>query len=824
MSEEKKKKIVIKKKNKPIKIRLKKKNEEEGEEIEKDKKSSESTTTSTNRTNSDNNNRRSNYRDNNRDNQGSDRRSNYSRGNNSGGNYQGRRDRNSSDNNNNRGSGSYNNSKKDGYSSSNSNRGGFNKRRGDKDSSGGGFRRGKDGGDTRGQGQGPKKKIIVKKTERTVSDFAGKDKDSNKKAAKIDWKKKKQKEYLDRQKEKAFSLHKKKKQEAAIPEQIEIADTVLVKDLAKLMNLKVGDLIKKLMGLGYMATINDALDQETAEIVAGEFGCTVKVHSIYDELEALEGEKEDSKEDLIVRPPVVTVMGHVDHGKTTLLDYIRTTNVVAKESGGITQHIASYQAEIAKGKITFIDTPGHAAFTQMRERGAAATDIVILVVAADDGMMPQTIEAISHSKAAEVPIIVAVNKMDKEGANPDVVKQQLSEKGLIPEEWGGETIFAPVSALRGDGVEQLLESVLLIAEMQELRANPKKKAKATILEAKVDKSKGSTATLIVKDGTLHKGDFFVAGVEIGKVRAIYDHNGKQVKSAGPSAPVEVIGFNALPEAGDILQVVETEKRAKEIATKRKEIKHIEHARKVSKNKTSLDDLYQKMQDGQKIDFNIIVKADVQGTAEAIKNMVEKLSAQIEEVNLKVIHSSVGAITENDILLASTSEAIIVGFNVRPNNEKANQLAKEKGIEIRKYSVIYEIIDDIKSAVEGLLAPEEKEVVLGMLKVRDTFKVPKIGVIAGCYVTDGKVTRSSRVRVLRDGVVIHDGKISSLKRFQDDAKEVLKGYECGLGVENFKDLKVDDQIESYEIKEIAKKLELKEVSTDKKEEANEEAQS
>ena len=653
------------------------------------------------------------------------------------------------------------------------------------------------------------KKIVViknkKKTTKSGEGLLEKPKE-NKKVQKVDWKKKK-KNYDDakKQKEKEFEYHRKKKQKkgAAIPEQIEIPETILVKDLAHMMNLKVGDLITKLMDLGYMATINDALDSETAEIVSSEFGCHVVVKSIYDELQELEVE-EDQEGDLEVRAPIVTVMGHVDHGKTTLLDYIRKSRVANKESGGITQHIGAYQVAVKTGKITFIDTPGHAAFTQMRERGASSTDIVILVVAADDGVMPQTIEALNHAKAAGVPIVVAINKMDKENANPERPKQQLSEYELLPEEWGGSTQFIPISAITGMGVDKLLEAVLLEAEMKELKANPKHRAKGIILETKVDKSRGSTATLVIKDGTLRKGDFFVAGTGYGRVRAMFDHFGKQINEAPPSTPIEVIGFESLPDAGDVLSVIKNEKLSKEISAKRKEIKRIELAKKVTK-KVSLDDLYQKIQEGQKIDFNVIIKADVQGTSEAIKNMILKMSNQIEEVNLKVIHNAVGAITENDILLASTSNAIVVGFNVRPNNEKVNHLAKEKGVEIRRYSIIYEITDDIKSAIEGLLEPEQREEIIGQVEIRDTFKVPKIGVIAGCYVTDGLVKRTASVRVIRDGVVIKDGKISSLKRFKDDAKEVVAGMECGLNIENFNDIKVGDIIESYRETETARTL-------------------
>lgn len=627
----------------------------------------------------------------------------------------------------------------------------------------------------------------------------------NKKIYKGDWKKKKiqQEEFFEREKEKEFEFQKKNKITITVPPIIEISETILVKDLAKKMNIKVGDLIAKLLGMGYIATINDALDKETAEIIANEFGCKVILKSIYEALQKLEDFQDQETGTLHPRPPIVTIMGHVDHGKTSLLDYIRKTKVAAKEAGGITQHIGAYQVEIPKGKITFIDTPGHAAFTMMRERGAAATDIVILVVAADDGVMPQTVEALDHAKAANVPIIVAMNKIDKENSNPEKVKQQLSEIGLIPEEWGGKTICVPVSATKGLNIDKLLESILLEAEMADLKANPKKRAKGFILETQMDKSRGAAATVIIKDGTLKKGDFFIAGTENGKIRAMFDYAGKEIKEAPPSTPVEIIGFDTLPESGDIFQAVSTEKISKEISQKRKEIKRIEQAKKVSK-KASLDDLYQQMQIGQKVEFNVIIKADVQGTAEAIKKMITNLSDKISEIKIKVIHCSVGAITENDVTLASASKSVIIGFNVRPNTKVA-QMAKEKGIEIRKYNIIYHIVDDIKSAVEGMLKPEEKEVILGQVEVRETFKVPKIGLIAGCYVTEGFVKRSAKIRVIRDGIVIHDGKISSLKRFKDDVKDVQKGYECGIGLESYNDLREKDIFEVYEIQETARKL-------------------
>jgi len=642
-----------------------------------------------------------------------------------------------------------------------------------------------------------KKDLVDIKEEKKEKDF--------KKDNKKNWKKFEE----EKEEEKEFVLKKKKEKKASIPEEIEIFDTILVKDLASKMNLKVGDLISKLMEMGYIATINDALDKETAEIIASEFGCKVKVKSIYDELHKLEADEEIVDEKYSFRrPPIVTIMGHVDHGKTTLLDYIRKTRVVDKEAGGITQHIGAYQVDHDGKKITFIDTPGHEAFTKMRERGAQSTDIVILVVAADDGVMPQTIEALNHAKAAGVPIIVAVNKIDKEGANPDRVKQQLSEYNLVPEEWGGETLYVNVSGLKGIGIDKLFEAILLQAEMIDLSANPKRKGKGIIIETKVDKNRGSLVTVIVKDGTIKKGDFFVAGTTYGKIRAMFDFNGNMVKEVGPSMPTEILGFDELPEAGDVLQVVDSEKKAKDIVSKRKEIKALENAKKITK-KVSLDDLYEKIQEQQKIDFNIIVKADVQGTAEAIKSLIEKFAVKVNEVNIKVIHASVGAITENDIMLASASKAIIIAFNVRVNNEKVNTLAKEKGIEIRKYSVIYHITEDIKDAIEGVLEPEEREQVIGKLEVRKVFKLPKVGIVAGCYVVDGLIKRTANVRLIRDGVVLQEVKISSLKRFKDDVKEVAKGYECGVTLDNCNDIKEGDYFEVYEIVKEKRKINVQE---------------
>jgi len=600
--------------------------------------------------------------------------------------------------------------------------------------------------------------------------------------------------------EKNFQI--KKKESAAkanpVPKSIDIMDAITVAELAKKLNLKASEVISKFISMGTMVTINQQVDAESAEILAAEYGCAVNIVSLYDQT-IVEGDKGDDA-DIVERPPVVTVMGHVDHGKTKLLDAIRSANVAASEFGGITQHIGAYKVDVKGRSIVFLDTPGHEAFTQMRARGAHLTDIVVLVVAANDGVMPQTIEAINHAKEANVPIIVAVNKIDLYEANPDRVKQQLSEYNLIPEEWGGDTIYCPISALKKEGIDNLLDNILIEADMLELKANPNCRAEGKVIESKVDQGRGMVSTVLVQRGTLRVGDAFIAGVYAGKVRAMFNDRGKKIESAGPSTPVEVLGFEGLPNAGDPFQVTEDEKYARHIGEKRQELERIGVAKNVKK--VTLDNLYDSIQDGEIQEFKVIIKGDVQGSVEALKNTLEKLSTK--EIRLRTIHASVGAIVENDINLASASNAIIIGFNVRPTS-KAALLAEQEKVEIKKYNVIYHAQEDIKAAMEGMLAPELKEEQIATVEVRDTFKVPKVGIIAGAYVTDGTVKRNAIARIYRDDVEVYNGKITSLKRFKDDAKEVEKGFECGIGFENFNDILVGDIIEIYEIKEIAKKL-------------------
>ncbi|MGE5557973.1 MAG: translation initiation factor IF-2 [Bacillota bacterium] len=568
-----------------------------------------------------------------------------------------------------------------------------------------------------------------------------------------------------------------------------LPESIQVKTFANLMGMTAGEIIKKLMILGMMVTINQEIDRETAEIVAHEFGW--KVEALPSEADQLMVEEiEDEPDELEIRSPVVTVMGHVDHGKTSLLDAIRSTNVASQESGGITQHIGAYQIEFKNKPITFLDTPGHEAFTAMRARGARVTDIAVLVVAADDGVMPQTVEAINHAKAAGIPIIVAINKIDKSDANPDRVKQQLTEYNLVSEEWGGETIIVPVSAKQKIGLEDLLETILLVADVQELKANPNRNAKGPIIEAKLDKGLGPVATVLVQNGTLNLGDTVIAGASYGKIRAMINDKGKRVKKAGPSVPVEVLGFNELPNAGDILYVVE-ERVARDLAAKRQNKRWEDELRKTQK--VTLNDLYEKIKEGTIKELNLIVKGDVQGSVEAIRQALERLGK--EDIKVNVLHCAVGAITESDVLLASTSNAIIIGFNVRPE-PMAKKIADKESVDIRLYRVIYDITSDIETAMAGMLEPEIKENVLGHAEVRAIFKVPKIGSIAGCLVVDGKILRTSEVRVLRDNVVVHEGKIGSLKRFKDDVREVASGYECGIGLEKFNDVKEGDVIESY----------------------------
>jgi translation initiation factor IF-2 len=581
---------------------------------------------------------------------------------------------------------------------------------------------------------------------------------------------------------------------------VKIQEGCTIKEFAEVIGQKVGDVIKKLMAMGVMATQNQAMDMDAAILMAEEYGIKAEVASIESAEDVLE-EKTDEAEAMVARPPVVTIMGHVDHGKTSLLDSIRETNVVSKEAGGITQHIGAYQVSLKGRDISFLDTPGHAAFTAMRARGAQVTDIVILVVAADDGVMPQTREAVSHAKAAGVPIIVAINKIDKPEAKPDRVKQELAEFELTPEEWGGQTIFCEVSAKKKIGLEHLLEMILIQADVLELKANPDKMARGTVIEAKLDKGRGPVATVLVQSGTLKVGDFFVTGAQFGKVRALINDKGARVESAGPSMPAEVIGFSSVPLAGERFVVLEEERKARQIAELRQAKQR--STEMASMKKVTLEDLHAQIQEGMVKELNIVIKADVSGSAGAIVDSLEKLSTAA--VKLKVIHSSVGAITETDVMLAAASNAIIIGFNVRPE-PKGTELAQREGVDIRLYNIIYNAIDDIKAAMEGLLEPTLKEKVLGHAEVRQTFHVSKVGTIAGSYVIDGVMTRQSDgVRVLRDNVLIYEGKLHSLKRFKDDAREVQAGYECGLGVENFNDIKVGDIIEAYVIEKVAAKL-------------------
>ncbi len=553
------------------------------------------------------------------------------------------------------------------------------------------------------------------------------------------------------------------------------------------------------MLLGTMATINQDLDKDTVELIASEYGVDVEEVIVLEETELEKYEEPDQEEDLEIRPPVVTIMGHVDHGKTTLLDSIRKTKVVEGEAGGITQHIGAYQIEENGKKITFLDTPGHAAFTTMRARGAEVTDITILVVAADDGVMPQTVEAINHAKAAEVPIIVAVNKIDKPTANPDRVMQELTEHGLVPEAWGGETIFVPLSALSGEGIDELIEMILLVSEVEELKANPNRRAKGTVIEAELDKGKGSVATLLVQNGTLHVGDPIVVGNTFGRVRAMVNDVGRRVKSAGPSTPVEITGLNEVPNAGDQFLVFKDEKTARSVGEARA-TKQLEEQRS-DKAKLSLDDLFEQIKQGDVKDINLVVKADVQGSAEALVAALQKI--EVEGVRVKIIHTGVGAITESDIILASASNAIVIGFNVRPDGN-AKSTAEAENVDIRLHRIIYKVIDEIEAAMKGMLDPEYEEKVIGMVEVRQTFKVSKIGTIAGGYVTEGTITRDSGIRLIRDGVVIYEGEVDVLKRFKDDVKEVSQGYECGITIKKYNDIREGDMIEAYVMQEIERK--------------------
>ncbi|HDU1213189.1 TPA: translation initiation factor IF-2 [Listeria monocytogenes] len=589
-----------------------------------------------------------------------------------------------------------------------------------------------------------------------------------------------------------------------LPEKIVFSESLTVAELAKKLYREPSELIKKLFMLGVVATINQSLDKDAIELICDDYGVQVEEEikvdvtdlDVYFENELNEAVDESK---LVDRPPVVTIMGHVDHGKTTLLDSLRNTKVTLGEAGGITQHIGAYQLEIHDKKITFLDTPGHAAFTAMRARGAQITDITILVVAADDGVMPQTIEAINHAKAAGMPIIVAVNKIDKPQANPDRVIQELTEYELVPEAWGGDTIFAPISAKFGEGLENLLDMILLVSEVEELKANPDRRAIGSVIEAELDKGRGPVATLLVQDGTLNIGDPIVVGNTFGRVRAMVNDLGRRVKKVGPSTPVEITGLNDVPQAGDRFVVFEDEKTARNIGETRASRALV--AQRSATNRVSLDNLFEHMKAGEMKEVNVIIKADVQGSVEALAASLRKID--VEGVNVKIIHTAVGAINESDITLAAASNAIVIGFNVRPTAQ-AREAAENESVDIRLHRVIYKAIDEIEAAMKGMLDPEFQEKIIGQAQVRQTINVSKVGTIAGCYVTDGKITRDSGVRIIRDGIVVFEGEIATLKRFKDDAKEVAKGYECGITVQNFNDIKEDDVIEAYVMEEIERK--------------------
>ena len=590
-----------------------------------------------------------------------------------------------------------------------------------------------------------------------------------------------------------------KRKERELPEKITFYESLTVMELGKKLHREPSEIIKKLFMLGVMATINQTLDKDAIELICAEYGVEVEEEIRVDltDLESLV--TEDASEDLIERPAVVTIMGHVDHGKTTLLDSIRHTKVTEGEAGGITQHIGAYQVEVNDKKITFLDTPGHAAFTTMRARGAQVTDITILVVAADDGVMPQTIEAINHAKAAEVPIIVAVNKMDKEAANPDRVMQELTEHGLVSEAWGGDTIFVPISAKNGEGIDSLLEMILLVSEVEEYKANPNRKATGTVIEARLDKGRGSVATLLVQNGTLKIGDPIVVGNTFGRVRAMVNDLGRRVKDAGPSTPVEITGLNEVPQAGDRFIVFEDEKTARQVGEVRAQRQLA--SQRNEKSRVTLDTLFEQMKEGEIKELNIILKADVQGSAEAVAASLHKID--VEGAKVKIIHTGVGAITESDIILATASNAIVIGFNVRPD-VNAKRAAESENVDVRLHRIIYKVIEEIESAMKGMLDPEFEEKIIGQAEVRQTFKVSKVGTIAGSYVTEGKITRDSGIRLIREGVVIFEGEIDALKRFKDDVKEVATNYECGITIKNYNDLKEGDVIEAYVMEEIERK--------------------
>ena len=601
---------------------------------------------------------------------------------------------------------------------------------------------------------------------------------------------KRRQEERDKMQKLQLEIAKKQQLKVSIPDEINVGE------LASRMKKTAGEVIKQLIKLGVFASVSDVIDYDTAALVAMELGCKVEKEVVVTVEERLIDDHEDSADELVGRAPVVVVMGHVDHGKTSLLDYIRQANVASGEAGGITQHIGAYTVEVNGSPITFLDTPGHEAFTSMRARGAMVTDIAILVVAADDGIMPQTIESINHAKAANIPLVVAINKMDTVGANPERIKQQLTEYDIVPEEWGGDTIVCPISAKTGMGIDNLLENLVILAEVQELKANPNRAAKGAVIEARLDKGRGPIMTVLVQNGTLKLGDIIIAGTAVGRVRTMINDKGVRITEAGPSVPVEISGMSEVPSAGDTFNAVADERMARELVEERK-IQQKNAAFGANK-KVSLEDLFSQIQAGEMKTLNIIVKADVQGSAEAVKASLEKITN--EEVRVKVIHSGVGAINESDVMLAATSGAIIVGFNVRPDNA-ARDNAVRSNVDMRMYRVIYDCINEIESAMKGMLAPKFKEAIIGHAEVRETYKVSKVGTVTGCYVTDGKIQRGCSVRVLRDNVVIHEGELASLRRFKDDVKEVANGYECGMQVEKFNDIKVGDVIECFVMEQV-----------------------
>ncbi len=601
---------------------------------------------------------------------------------------------------------------------------------------------------------------------------------------------KRRQEERDKMQKLQLEIAKKQQLKVMIPDEINVGE------LAARMKKSAGEVIKRLIKLGVFASVSDVVDYDTAALVAMEFGCKVEKEVVVTVEEKLIDDHEDSADELVGRAPVVVVMGHVDHGKTSLLDYIRHANVASGEAGGITQHIGAYTVEINGSPITFLDTPGHEAFTSMRARGAMVTDIAILVVAADDGIMPQTIESINHAKAAGIPLVVAINKMDTVGANPERIKQQLTEYDIVPEEWGGDTIVCPISAKTGEGIDNLLENLVILAEVQELKANPNRAAKGAVIEARLDKGRGPIMTVLVQNGTLKLGDIIIAGTAVGRVRTMINDKGVRITEAGPSIPVEISGMSEVPSAGDTFNAVADERMARELVEERKTQQ--KNAAFGSSKKVSLEDLFSQIQAGEMKTLNIIVKADVQGSAEAVKASLEKITN--DEVCVKVIHSGVGAINESDVMLAATSGAIIVGFNVRPDNA-ARDSAARANVDMRMYRVIYDCINEIEAAMKGMLAPKFEEVIIGHAEVRETYKVSKVGTVTGCYVLDGKIQRGCSVRVLRDNIVIHEGELASLRRFKDDVKEVASGYECGMQVEKFNDIKVGDIIECFVMEQV-----------------------